>query len=447
MSSSNILIPSVEATAGPSTSTTTRGSPSTGPNTRRNPTRAQKGKGNATVPPPDNPDYSDPETIQRQFQALQYQMLEDQQRHREELRELQTSIAQILAIQTANVSVAPDPQPYQAHFRHQADATPQRIQSPPARPETVGTPDSILIHPRKTQLTEKITPLDDGVSPTFRQWRISVLDRLEVNADYYPTPRSRLALVWGTTSGKAREYLEPRYLSDIQPFHEATDMIDLLATYYVTGVEAEQARNDFHDMAMNHGKGNVGETFADFQARFLSKAIRGNVAESEWFFYLWQKLTPQLRAMTTSWKSQWHGNYQVMVTHLLSIDTERRRNQELLVGTGQVTSPARRMPTPFVPNPGKPLSTPRPPSGHLSTQPRATPRFTAFDRPAAPKPEGTRIATAKDVCYNCGKPGHFKPQCPEPSTIKEIDADDQNLIDLEEKGPDYEDIRQTNDEA
>ena len=66
-----------------------------------------------------------------------------------------------------------------------------------------------LYPPRKTVLTEKITPLDEGQAPTFKQWKASIMDRLEVNADHYPTERSRQALVWGTTSGKARDYLEP----------------------------------------------------------------------------------------------------------------------------------------------------------------------------------------------------------------------------------------------
>jgi hypothetical protein len=48
---------------------------------------------------------------------------------------------------------------------------------------------------RKTQLTEKITPLDDGINPTYQQWRASVRDRLTVNHDHYSDHYSRKALI------------------------------------------------------------------------------------------------------------------------------------------------------------------------------------------------------------------------------------------------------------
>lgn len=90
---------------------------------------------------------------------------------------------------------------------------------------------------RRSKKTPNISTLSDGADPTFRQWQASIQDRLEINADYYPSSRAQMALVWGHCSGLAREYLEPRYLSDSPSlqFRKAEEMITLLQTYFITG--------------------------------------------------------------------------------------------------------------------------------------------------------------------------------------------------------------------
>ena len=106
-------------------------------------------------------------------------------------------MAQLIAAQTTSAIRPPsDQQPVQTGLGYLSEEPPlgSRI-TPLARPETAATNPELTMSYRKTQLTEKITPLDDGQAPTFRQWKASILDRLEVNSDHYPTRRSRLALV------------------------------------------------------------------------------------------------------------------------------------------------------------------------------------------------------------------------------------------------------------
>ncbi|OAF58052.1 hypothetical protein VC83_05424 [Pseudogymnoascus destructans] len=88
-------------------------------------------------------------------------------------------------------------------------------------------------------------------------------------------------------------------------------MMDLLGSYYLTGNETEQARNLFDDLQMGE-KGHASETFPEFKARFQSAAIIGQVSESEWFQYMWNKLTPQFRSCVAIIKNQWNGDYQTM---------------------------------------------------------------------------------------------------------------------------------------
>ena len=83
-----------------------------------------------------------------------------------------------------------------------------------------------------------------------------------------------MALVWGYTSGLAKEYLEPQYLSDDETdrFHTAEEMITLLKSYFVTGNEQAESRAAFDRLQMEKS-----ETFPAFKSRFLSAAIKGKV--------------------------------------------------------------------------------------------------------------------------------------------------------------------------
>jgi hypothetical protein len=133
----------------------------------------------------------------------------------------------------------------------------------------------------------------------------------------------------------ARSYLEPQYLSEIpsQGFNTHIDILDLLSLYYLTGNETEQARNRFDNLQIGD-KAYANETFPEFKARFQNAAIMGRVHESEWFRYMWNKLTPSLRTASAISKINWDNRYPVMVQALTAFDAERRRNNELNPSAG-----------------------------------------------------------------------------------------------------------------
>jgi hypothetical protein len=318
-------------------------------------------------------------------------------------------------------------------------------------------PSTLFREQRKTMLTEKIVPLDNGVDPTVMQWKASVMDRLIVNSDHYPTERSRKALIWGATIGRAKKCLEPRYLSESYPYQNAEEMIQLLSTHFLTGNETELARNTFDDLVMG-GKDHVYETFSEFKSRFTETAIIGEVNKSEWFHYLWNKLHPALQKAAIGFKQQWNNDFQTMVNHLTSIDIERRRHAELhptataRLGLGNLRKP----------NFGSSVSKPiyKSTSSHRSftqatgsnPQTNASYRNKTADpvenfREGSSKPAGT---TASSVCYRCGKPGHFKDKCPANPEIRElveVDLEDDSEMedDLINYGP--EQIQKGNGEA
>lgn len=192
---------------------------------------------------------------------------------------------------------------------------------PDLRPASEPTPAPLRSLP-PSRITERIDPLSDGVAPTYRQWRTSIRDRLLVNADHYQTPLARKALIWGTTTSLARDYLEPRYASESPTiaFRDYQEMIDLLESYFLTGFEEEDARTDFMRMQMG-----VEESFSEFRGRFSSMAVLGGVPRPEWFYYLWEKILPELRDMAAPLKRRWNRNFDEMVADLGALDREHRR--------------------------------------------------------------------------------------------------------------------------
>jgi hypothetical protein len=393
-------------------------------------------------------DFSKPEELRGIIQSL-----EDQQKKQDaKLTNALDRIEQLLL--SRNPTETSTVQPENREETHSIE--PSDPTTPPR--STTGTPATPIFPRKKTELTEKISPLSDGENPTFKQWRASVQDRLEVNADHYPTKRSRKALVWGSTSGLAKEYLEPQYLSETEWFQDAFEMIELLATYFLSGNETETFRNAFHDL--RQGVPDAKETFPQFKARFQSTAIQGNVARSEWFYYMWNKISPSLRSATAAVKLTWNGDYSTMVRHLTALDMERRRNLELnpLFGTKKTASTptAARKPTvsgsatlPSL-NSGARQATPFQRSGTPARQ--ATPfRHTT---PSTTKPQPTTTSSDSIKCYSCGKFGHVKANCPDNAQVQLLAREDDGDADGGDEGhaeefpeDDSEEFREGNEEA
>ena len=267
--------------------------------------------------------YSNPDEMRGIIQSLETRASDAeriQQDNRAEFLALQNSIAELTRLTAQLVQDQNRRRPAVDPLHHQ-DETPRsrasslrqlsRDGSPHgashsnhSQDQPQRTPDadqtSTPSRPRKTELTEKIDPLDKGDSPTYHQWEASIRDRLVVNSDHYPTIHSQRALVWGATKGRAKGYLEDIYLSE-EGFNNAEEMLELLATYYLTGHETEEARNEFHDIRMGSAS-HAGETFPQFKARFLSLATKGKISKAEWFSFMWTKISNSLRIASVNFK-------------------------------------------------------------------------------------------------------------------------------------------------
>jgi hypothetical protein len=138
-----------------------------------------------------------------------------------------------------------------------------------------------------------------------------------------------------------------------------------------------------------------------------------------------------------------------MVTHLSSLDYERKRNV-LSFGTKkkkETTSSTTRRQIDKEPEARTyTKNSTYKPALRLSTHERSRnvgnrePSVPLLRRTTSVVPNAT--PAKEQVCYNCGKPGHFRPECPEPA-VKEIDAED----DKTEVEPDSEQSQSENEEA
>ena len=69
-----------------------------------------------------------------------------------------------------------------SELNHSNDQPLSTIESPPTR-DLLGTPQSLRFH--LTERTAKIDILTNGEGPTFRQWQVLMMDRLDMITDHY----------------------------------------------------------------------------------------------------------------------------------------------------------------------------------------------------------------------------------------------------------------------
>jgi hypothetical protein len=391
---------------------------------------------------PTNTSYEDEEE-----QDPQYPDLTSQTEHDDEVLALK---AQVQALQTAQVQQAietksslssmekmmqqllsrdNDPDRSHSPLVH----VPQPQQEPPAALRPTIEQDAPQLYKKK-----KSTRLDDplrfsnGIDEiSFEAWRAEMRNKLRQNADHYEEEEDRMGYVFGRTKGDAREHLLTRWDEDcIDRFLSADEMFSFLATIYVNPNKERDARYAYNSLRMKST-----QTFAEFQTQFLKLAGTGKVPRESLRIDLYDKLTAQMRDSLAVLIDDL-DTYEKLAKRCLTLDSEQKRNATRAASAKKYEKLANTTLT-YAPVTKKEPASTTTPVPRLSYTPVArqatiTPEIKRSTAPSLPT---DYTLNPPITCYNCGKPGHVRYECPDkPATsLKDIEEDETEY----ESGKEY----------
>lgn len=250
-------------------------------------------------------------------------------------------------------------------------------------------------------------PLTDGISPTFEDWEILVSNKLEVNEWQFPDERTKFAWLVSLTAGTAARTLAP-YISpsNPKPFTTTKEVLDLLRRSLSDPDQTNSAKHELRELQMA-----TNEEFYSFCSTFVQLASTAKVPLSEWKFELNERLTTNLRLHVLQKYVDDAVDFDKFRTHcstihqqLVNLDRAKRRNART------VTTVPPRLASDQTPiQAAQRSTTPVAPPTRNSPAP-VIPRATSL-RPSATATAPLATASSDQVCYACGRKGHYAKEC------------------------------------
>ena len=253
-------------------------------------------------------------------------------------------------------------------------------------------PEGIEEEPHQTQILHKSTQLKDpprfsgnrDSKAKYEVWRYSVINKLQMNEDWYPESWQQVIYILSRLEGTASEHCLPRAVPEAtRPFETASEVIDHLDHRFMD--HDKKANNRRAYKALSQGR----RPFAEFFSEFCLYAEQLNITEEQQIDDLEEKL-----------------NY-ALQNKLLGNQDRKTSLRGLQVWCEQTDNAIR---------------------AHSKREPTKAWSFPTAKKPSY-QPSGTRIQQAaptqpskpygqskkggkQDLCFTCGKPGHYSYDCP-----------------------------------
>jgi hypothetical protein len=299
----------------------------------------------------------------------------------------------------------------------------------PSQPRTHSVSSSPWRNGKLSAKVKDVPQLDDGASPSLVQWQVLLKSKLTTNADHFATESDRKTHVFACTTGKAAALLETAMAAEDDPddaFLDWESMVEYLVSSLRNPHEQADARHAYKHLRME-----ADESFLDFKLQFLQHATRGRIAKSEWKDDLYDKLTKPLQDEMRI-EVQKIKDFNEFADLTSGTDSRLKRDRIRAQATieAKVRTKLRRPTTP-------PLLPNSPATRRPNTAPPLPRHSTPLPtRQISEQRETTTPAPAALTCYNCGKPGHIRPECPHPKR----DADLNEIVEQEEESEDYSEL-------
>lgn len=267
---------------------------------------------------------------------------------------------------------------------------------------------AIATPPESSRASERLPDPDkfQGERKDLRRFTSQIQEKLTVNIDRFPSPKSRCAYVTSRLSGAAYAQILPYIRGGVCQLADYQEILDILDRAFGDPNRVNNARNELYRLRQSN------KEFSAFFAEFQRLALEGEMPENSLPTMLEQSINRELRAMLLHHEPP-SREYLPFAQFLQNLENRRRLYE-----------------TPTFPPPRSypqsPREKPAPPQHHQQRKGEGY-----FDSPppaADPMDLSTQKSTRvngrreRNECYRCGSATHLVRDCPQPDLRKTVRA-------------------------
>lgn len=343
----------------------------------------------------DEDEPSDMASLIRQLRDLQ----RNQTRMAQENSNLRKQVHQLTRVPQERAPLSTQPFGLSVEQDSPAPGVGQRIYSTPASSTTSAH------HPRSARFPDP-DKFSDGTPAEYDRWRSDIIDKLDINQDWFPHERAQCAYIRGRVAGRAADHLIPwvRQQEAQKVIVTVESMLYAMDRVFVDRNASIKARGELRTMK----PWTSGQDFRKYVADFTRLANVGNLPIDMWKEELHAKITGIMLIQMASHGADPGITFDQYVEKASDIEHAIHANHTVAEGRRMALAarnPIRTHSSITVPR--RPVTTTPAPAVNVNVQRSAIPYRQISAPPAAPTPSNV-------ICYNCNRPGHYANACTQP---------------------------------